>query len=167
MGRWTVDRHVTESGTGRAWLPGDTGPAPGWAARVLSRVRSHALDEALSRNTDPSRSPQLAARAARLTSRAMRDELARSLERLVFVAQHPRRQGLRVRRTAILLSAPALHDVATVLHGPAPVYARGVAIINELLTDGSGPPFTAAPRGGELAEVLALAHAALLDYDAT
>src|SRR5437868_14135654 len=86
--------------------------APGPATRLLARVRSRPLDRALIEGVDPASSSRLAARAAQLTARTARDELAGGLERLVRVArQPPSRQPVRLRRTPVLVHAPLPHEI--------------------------------------------------------
>ena len=63
---------------------------PGVTAKLAARVRRDALDRALIEGADPAATEQLAARAARLTSTAMRREVARGLDRLALqVARVP------------------------------------------------------------------------------
>src|SRR5947209_7677260 len=65
---------------------------PGWTARLAARLRGSALDRALSAGADPAASPQLAARAARLTSASMRCQVARGLERIALGEHHAYRR---------------------------------------------------------------------------
>jgi hypothetical protein len=65
-------------------------------------------------------------------------------------------RALRVplRTTRISQSAPLLSDLANRLLEPGPVPARGVALVAQLLADGSGPLYREAARDdlGTLAE---------------
>jgi hypothetical protein len=141
--------------------------SPGWSARVLARLRSHSLDRALSDGADPVTSRQLAARAAQLTARPTREELARCLEQLVERAHaSERRRAVQLNRAAILVNAHAMREMAAQLSGPAPVYARGVAALHELLTDGTGPVFVRDSEPPALEHALGRARAALCDYAA-
>ena len=64
----------------------------------------------------------------------MREELAGRLEQLLYTARKPAgRYRVPLRRTPILLNAPILREVASDLQGPAPVSARGVAMLRELM----------------------------------
>ncbi len=123
---------------------------PGRIARALARARASALNATLIAGADPASSPQLAARALQLTSRRTRESLASGLGEFLWRAQAPRtRWRVCPRRTAVCANASALAELAGLLAGESPVYARGVATLEQLLTDGSG----AAYRGD--AELLA------------
>jgi hypothetical protein len=136
---------------------------PGRIPRLLARLRSRPLDRALSDGADEKTSARLEARAAQLTARPMREELAGSLEQLLYAAREPAgRYRVPLRRTPILVNAQILREIASDLQGPAPVSARGVAMLHELLTDGTGPLFTANSRAPVLAQVLGDARAVLV-----
>jgi hypothetical protein len=117
--------------------------------------------------TSPEASASLAARAARLTSTEFRCDLAASLRRILVAAGEPARpvaaaaplgsaRPLRVplRTARISRSAPLLADLASRLLEPGPVPARGVALVVQLLADGTGPLYREAARDdlGTLAE---------------
>jgi len=139
----------------------------GRLTRLLARVRGHALDRALSNGADPVASPQLAARAARLAARPSRDELANSIERLVELAcEPPCRRRVELNQAAIRGNADAMREIAAHLHGPAPVYARGVATLQQLVTDGTGPVFHTGSPSAALTRTLERASATLRDYAA-
>lgn len=115
---------------------------PGPLARMAARVHSQSLDRALIAGADPSGSPQLAARAAQLTSPRTRSLIAEGLERLLRAAQGPQKRWWAAsRRGQLLANASRLHELASVLDGDAPLYARGIAMLNQLLTDGTGPAY--------------------------
>lgn len=123
-------------------------------------MRSQSLDRALIAGADPSSSAQLAARAAQLTSARTRALIAEGLERLLRVAQGPRRRWCAVsRRGELLANASRLHELAGLLVSDAPLYARGIAMLNQLLTDGTGPAYLG--EGERLARQLDEARAAL------
>ena len=150
-----------EVASSRIWRAQDT-RSPGRTTRLLARLRSRSLDRALSDGADEKTSARLAARAAQLTARPMREELAGSLEQLLYAAREPAgRYRVPLRRTPILVNGQILREIASDLHGPAPVSARGVAMLHELLTDGTGPLFTVNSRAPALAQVLGDAQAAL------
>jgi hypothetical protein len=121
---------------------------PSWVVRLTARMRSRALDRALIGGADPAATPQLAAHAARLTTRSMRTRIAEGLERLAR-AGGERPTGRRVLpfRAAVQANTSELVRLAALLRGPAPVYAGGVAMLRQLLTDGTGPAYT--DRKGE------------------
>ena len=130
-------------------------------ARLAARLRRHALDRALTAGADPAAAPQLAARAAMLTSASMRRQVARGLDRLALGDREAMRrwQVLPFRRTAAA-NAPELHALAARLRGPGPLYARGIAILSSLLTEGTGPAYTDR-RGDLLAQRLRDARVAM------
>jgi hypothetical protein len=133
---------------------------PGRAARLTARVRAGALDRALIAGADPASCPQLAARATSLTSRRFRASIADGLERLPLVAEgHTRRWWAAARRGAVLANAGELGDLAALLRGGSLVYARGIAILGELLSDGTGPAYLG--EADELAQELHRARIAL------
>ena len=122
---------------------------PGLSARLAARLRGDALDLALIEGADPAASEQLAARAARLTSTSMRREVARGLDRLALDEREtPKRWQVRPFKRAATANAPELHALAARLREPAPLYARGIAMLSRLLTEGAGPAYT--DRCGDL-----------------
>jgi hypothetical protein len=122
---------------------------PGFTARLAARARGHALDRALIDGADPSATAQLAARAATLTSMSMRREVARGLDRLARDGREAQaRWQLRPFKRAAAANAAELHALATRLRGSGPLYARGIAMLSRLLTEGAGPAYS--DRRGEL-----------------
>ena len=122
---------------------------PGFTARLAARARGHALDRALIEGADPAATAQLAARAARLTSMPMRREVARGLDRLALEGREaPARWQVRPFKRAAAANAPELHALAARLRGSGPLYARGIAMLSRLLTEGAGPAYS--DRRGEL-----------------
>ena len=134
---------------------------PTLIARLRARGRRLELDHALAGGADPSSSPVLAARAAQLVTRSSRRRLATGLERLALTAEAshglframPRRQSMTVNRAELMRLADTLRRGGL-------LYARGVAILELVLIDGTGPAYTDA-RGEGLARQLQLARASL------
>ena len=115
---------------------------PGPALRLAARLRAQRLDSTLSAGGDPSASRQLAARAATLTSRRFRGLLASGLEQLVRSAQAPAgRMRVRPHRSSTLANAKELCELASMLRGPTPLYAGGIAALGALVTDPSSPAY--------------------------
>jgi hypothetical protein len=111
-------------------------------SRVLARPLARRLDVALIAGADPSRSALLAARAALLTSARTRGSLADSLHGLVRAAQGPQRRWWALgSRATVLANASELDSLAMLLTSETPLYARGLALVNQLLTDGVGPAY--------------------------
>jgi hypothetical protein len=139
---------------------------PGQLARLAARMRSGALDRALIAGADPASSAQLGARVASLTSPRFRGSVADGLERLLVVAERPtRRWWAAAHRGAVVANAHELRELAALLRGGRLLYARGVAILGELLSDGVGPAYLG--DAGELAQELHRARIALAGREAS
>ena len=117
--------------------------------RMLARCATARLDRELAAGASPEGSASLAARAMQLTSVKFRRDLAASVQRMLAVAgppavvtsraagAHPPR--LPLCRARISQSAVPLARLAGWLTAPGPVPVQGVAIISQLLADGTGP----------------------------
>jgi len=115
---------------------------PGPAVRLAARVHAERLDRALIAGGDPLASRQLAARAARLTSRRFRTLLAAGLDQLVRSAQGPAGSPrVHPHRDSTLANAEELRELASVLRGPAPLYAGGIAALGALVSDPGSPAY--------------------------
>jgi hypothetical protein len=108
-----------------------------------------ALTRDLAGGTPPGQSRRHAARALRITRDAYRSAIARSLERLVTLAQSPscRLDPVPVSRQQVREARELMQWVAGRLRAPAPVNPRGMAILCDLLTDGSSPCYSRAAPG--------------------
>jgi hypothetical protein len=115
---------------------------PDWRVALLARLRAGALDRALIAGADPARSRPLAARARLLTSSRNRAALAAALEHLPGLAPaRPSRFRLRPSAQAVAANEERLRELGALLRADTPVYARGVADVGQLLSDGVGPLF--------------------------
>jgi hypothetical protein len=111
--------------------------------RLSMRLQARQLDRALAAGTSAAESPQLARRAAALVRADTRTELAASLRRIA------RGDGHTCFSNSVGSPLPArcdevrqeLERIADRLVEPGPVATRGVALTQELLTDGAGPLF--------------------------
>jgi hypothetical protein len=130
-------------------------------ARLVARLRPRHLNRELIAGADPSTCAWLAARARRLTSASYRVVLASGLRLLLDAPDAPPgRVRVRPPACAVRENATQLRAVSDVLSGPAPVYARGMAMLDEMLADGTGPVYV--DRSGRaLAQALTAARAAL------
>ena len=139
--------------------------------RMAARCRAPRLDRELAGGTSPEASASLAARAMRLTSMRFRHDLAASVQRILVaagqppavlpsppVAGHP--PHVPICRAQISQSAPLLAELAGHLAGPGPVPVRGVAMVSQLLADGTGPLYHQACRD-DLAAIVERATRAL------
>jgi hypothetical protein len=129
--------------------------------RLVVRLRARAcrlkLDRALAAGADPSTSPLLAARAAQLVHPSTRQRIAAYLEQFAFTADRsPSRVKTLPLRGAVGANQEALLELARTLRHGQLHYARGIAMLELVLADGTGPAYTD-PTGDGLAHQLALA----------
>lgn len=137
-------------------------PALALRARVFASRRS--LDEALADGASPLWSPELALRARQLVSRRTRQQFATNLERLVAAAKRavlPRAVAVPLPRRELLEAQTSLLGIAARLRDEQPVYARGMALVSRLLSEGSGPAYN--PHAGDSLGHAGGAIAAALD----
>ncbi|HXD64856.1 MAG TPA: hypothetical protein VNV17_09575 [Solirubrobacteraceae bacterium] len=134
---------------------------PTLVTRLRARLRRLELDQALAEGADPSSSPLLAARAAQLVAPGARHRLATALERFVLTADAPpTRARVLPRRAAMDANRFRVLELAATLRAGGLLYARGIAILELVLIDGTGPAYTDA-RGEGLARQLELAGSRL------
>jgi hypothetical protein len=142
--------------------------------KMLARSRAARLDRDLAGGASPEASASLAARAMALTSMEFRRDLAASLRRILAAAGEPalpaaaqpaqpaqtpqtphtaqaahracRPPRVPVRTSRVSRSAPLLAGLASRLVQPGPVPVRGVALVSQLLADGTGPLYREASR---------------------
>jgi hypothetical protein len=110
-------------------------------------LRRGALDRRLARGADPADSPQLARRARQLTSRRFRAGLAHAIHNLLDAAEEPRRaqtSTVLLERRAILTESPLLIGIARDLTSDDDLNPRGIALVEQLLTDGDSPVYAPA-----------------------
>lgn|ERR1700761_6262750 len=152
----------------RTCLDPATGPdanrllAPGRWTRLLARSRHAALDRAIASGVDVSASPLLAARAAQLTRPGMRRQVAASLEQVAAFSDGCSYPRFRVvpRRAVTRQNREELIKLAGILRDGGPAYARGIALLELVVTDGAGPAYTDRD-GARLAQRLHHARARL------
>jgi len=123
-------------------------------ASLQAHLRGHHLDRELAAGVETWRTPVHAARSIQLTSTAMRDRLARSLDQVLQDADASPRASLSIVvhacREAVIQVRPAIVSIADRLRSDEPLAARGVAALLDLLTDGGGPLYVHAdPRALE------------------
>ncbi len=160
----TINEHVlagqSESASVRAGNRFGEAPPGGRTARLVARLRAGSLDRRLIAGANPADAPQLAARVEALLAPGTRLTIATGLEALLEAARGRRGRWCAVGSgEPLLANAQELNALAVLLRGRAPLNARGVALLSELLSDGTGPAY----RGGsdELAHRLLEARAAL------
>jgi hypothetical protein len=116
--------------------------------RVRARLLARALDRALAAGAPSESEAAVALRARRLTEISKRAELARTLSQLVNRARQassPTSQAPIARR-AVLSATEELSELASELVAPGPVGAGGVAQVQLLISDGTGPLYN--PQSG-------------------
>ena len=139
--------------------------------RLLARCAAARLDRELAAGTAPESSVGLAARAMALTSAKVRRELAASVQRILAAAGQPpaaplapaaavRPARLPLSRARISGSAVPLATLAGALAAPGPVPVQDVAMVSQLLADGTGPLYRQT-RGDDLGAIIANAARAL------
>lgn len=134
---------------------------PSGTARAAARLRRGKLDRALIAGVDPVASRLIAARTAQLGRRSTPAGLADGLERLARSADEPHgRSRILPSRAAVLRNRSDLLELAGTLRSDVPLYARGLAMLNVILTDGTGVTYTDR-RGHALTRQLAIVRAAL------
>jgi hypothetical protein len=161
----------SQTAQGRDWPAGDGDqhasrlPATrslGVSIRVFAR--RDRLTNDLAEGADPGSSPELALRAAQLTSDRRRKQLARTLRRIISEARDPYRTGLRViiiKRAAVLEAQDALNALIARLNAPEPVHAEGIAICERMLTNALQSPLYNPAEPGALRRVVLVATEAL------
>jgi len=129
-----------------ARLSRSTAPrVPGPALRLAASIRWFSLDGRLAAGEDPAGSALLGAQAVRLTGRAHRDKLAAALNGLLAAAARPPRiSRVSPSRRALGCNETALRDLARRVESPEALDARGLARLERMLSDSTGPAF----RGG-------------------
>ncbi len=153
------------------WGPDDGHPVGHGAratASIVSRMRVAArrdsLTQALSGGADPAMSPELAMWAARLTADRHRRVISRTLRRTIADARQPAlsRYGfVLIRRRAVLDAEYELDALIKRLYSPQPVAARGMALIQRIVTDGGWSPMYSPAAPGALRQLILLATEAL------
>ena len=122
--------------------------SPLLAARVL--LQRSSLRRALAAGADPESSAQLARRAEQLTSLRRRRALAAALNRALREAEAPPAPftaAVPVRRREIRKTRDEIEQLARDLLAPGEVRPRGVVLVQNMLTHGESPLFTASPDG--------------------
>jgi hypothetical protein len=115
---------------------------PGPLTRLLAGLRGGSLDRALAAGADPAASRELTARASIVTSPRFRRALAEGLERWLQAAYgRPHSRRVLPPRSLAAANAGQVRDLIAQLRGSAPLYARGVAAVDELLSDTTGPAY--------------------------
>ena len=113
-------------------------PAAPWWLRMKVRWQAEQLDAQLAQGTLPGERPELAVRAAQLTSTRGREALAQRLDDLVATARRPPWRTARIAPppTEVLGAAEEIEALAAELRADGSVRAQGVARTIRMFTDG-------------------------------
>ncbi len=118
--------------------------------RVAAQVGTTRLDHALADGAEPESDPVLALRAGRLASAHTRLVYARSVRRILRAADVPgsliAAHSSAVRLDRVTRAHCELELLVDRLTAPAPVSARGVALVSLILGDGGGPLYCPGSR---------------------
>jgi hypothetical protein len=116
--------------------------------RWMARLLASSLDSQLASGLAPESSPLLAARAVAIVSVRMRRELARNWQDLLIRArgetQFTRTRRIPLCRDRIIGAEHEIEAMLEALDAPLPLPARGIAMANLLITDGTGPLYNRA-----------------------
>jgi hypothetical protein len=110
--------------------------------RIAARLFSPYLDPQIAEGRSPESSLLRAARAQVLVSPAHRRAVAQHLTEVLRLARTPpsmRSPRAPLNRAAVRASATALQEVIDTLRASRPLSAHGIAIVDQLLEDGTGP----------------------------
>ena len=130
------------------------------------RVYAHraCLTRELARGADPMSSEELALRAAQLTSPRQRKDLVRTLRRVVNEAHcrtwHPP-QTVIINQTEVIEAESAIAAMVERLTRVGPVCAEGMAVAEQVLTDGERSPLYNLVEPGTLRRQIRVATEAL------
>ena len=136
------------------------------SARGWLRVAMHKSDltDALARGGEPLLDVELSLRAAQLTSDGNRKTMARTLRRTIAEAHQPamaRSRVVIIQRGAVLDAEPAITAMIDRLEGSAAVAPQGMAMAEQILTDGWTSPLYNAAEPGALGRRVRAATAAM------
>ena len=128
----------------RGLTPTYLGHRTGLLARIVARLRGHAIDSRLLSGELPSDSAETA-RFVQLLDRGHRSRVAGELRRLIDAAHRPWRDrygpSVPMQWEEVLKSEPLILNLAQELEGLDEVNPRGVILTSRLLRDGDSPVF--------------------------
>lgn len=114
----------------------------GWRDRVRAQLTARRLDRDLAMGFSPDADVLHALRARALVRPRQRRLMARCLARAVEEAEGTARYSpgaVPTARARVLAAVGELRRLAELLLAPAPLPARGLAMVSILVSDGSGP----------------------------
>jgi hypothetical protein len=132
--------------------------------RVRVALRRAALTARRAEGADPNSTPELALRAHQLTSDRHRRRMARTLRRTVSEARNPSMTRMLVsvvNRSAVLQANDAIQATITRLASPDPVTVKGMAMLEEMITNGMTSPLYGRAEPGAFGRQLMVTRAQL------
>jgi hypothetical protein len=119
--------------------------------RMKVSLQRHALTQDLAAGAPPTASAELTLRAAQLISVRRRRQLARSLRRLLNEARSiPLIRSTIIHRHGVVQAEDAINALIARLDENQPVAVQGMAMLEQLLSDGASSPLYNAARLGAL-----------------
>jgi hypothetical protein len=111
-------------------------------SRLIAKLLASTLDRQLAEGRSPESSRLLATRAQVQVSPVMRRALAANWQNLLLQVRMPpvmRNPRMPLNRECIVACEPEISEMLGALVAPLPASARGMAMANSLLCDGTGP----------------------------
>lgn len=142
-----------------------SGDQPGLLLRLRVRWQASKLDRALAGGADPRETPELELRTGQLVDPSQLEQIATSIDQLLYLAGQDRHAFLgwsRVPfdRVGVRANWGLLRQLAELLRRPGSPSPRGVAMARLLMTDFRGPIYVGG-RANRLPEALAATISAL------
>jgi hypothetical protein len=141
-----------------------TSPAHPLTLRLKVAVKRDALNRELAAGAPSARSPELSLRASQLVSDRERQKLAGAWRRAVRDAHRPATNRVTislVRRGAVIDAEGAIDGLVARLTDADPIAPAGMALVEQLITDGSSSPLYNAADPGVLKHQVKVATEAL------
>ena len=140
---------VEREGSPEFWAGARRQRKPTLEDRLIARMLAPWLDEELARGIGASLSEAHAARAEQLIGERARRSVARSLDRLVDRARHPRCASLLIPPCAeqVREAMPLILSIRSLLLSGKPLHAQGMARLKTLVRDRSGACYTPSGEG--------------------
>ncbi|MGH2885030.1 MAG: hypothetical protein ACRDPA_20390 [Solirubrobacteraceae bacterium] len=141
-----------------------TSPGQPLALRLKVAVKRDALNRELATGAPSARSPELSLRASQLVSDRERQKLAGAWRRAVRDAHRPATTRVTisvVRRGAVIDAEDAIDRLVARLTDVDPIAPAGMALVEQLITDGTSSPLYNAAEPGTLRRQVKVATEAL------
>ena len=143
---------------------GGAAPRSPLSLRIRTALRRTELTRALADGAGPDTRPELALRAAQLTSDGSRRVLARTLRRTIAETHKPamtRSRAVIIRRDAVLDAEDVINTMIERLGSSKPVQAQGMALAERIVTNADHSPLYNPSEPGSLGRAIKGATVAL------